>query len=950
MAVETRREQILRLVDEANRRSEERERKERRADPIRSAPLQTTIPTPTVADLMKGGASRAQAERIVKGLPASPKADPTVERLEQARVARAETLKERRQFDADFLQLPNGEFVRKAVFKKLSREDQDTLRRVGSVKFNAQKAGERRRFLATHLELQTGEFVPKAGFDKLSSAERERLMVLGTKGFRAEQAEERRQFLATHIELHTGEFVTKEEFDKLSPEDREALVKEGTQLFAAKKGVRRSEREEAVMRLSKIAPPDKQGRFDLARALGTRKVTAPELRSIGFEAADIEVAQALANARPAPERLPSPGLKRDTRTVEEKRKAGLAVPEPTGKAARATWDRYTQALQEVLPSIKVQDQRIMEGRRTKFKDWQGSRPEVVALLQTRVDALETRARAGGPRSGGVSPQLRDDLEAARNALIVAKLHNADTRLSSETDAGAAIDALAVIIPVRAPIWALGWVFKGGKVVLGKPVTAVTSKVTSATASTEGKITTESLERLAAGRPGRIPRPNEIPVTVEPFKPLPSTGQPSAKVVKAATAAVVAPVKAIFTSESPSLEARLVRAVIATRAGLKAGHQIVVSNPGVRAFEEDRIVGSAIRKLASRGFGNADIEVAEITIKNFLAANRDLPLRLVRKDVELASNFMRRPFAKLGPTVPRGGSGAPLAPYILRGEIPESVLRQIAKPVSLRIPPPVAVPDQKALTVSGERVEATRRPAPEKAKGARLTVVIPADAPPSVRAVPAPPTKRVIRVPVVTPLKPGEVPEFAPAPAKPRTVTPVKPTTEVEVEPKAVPTDEPLKVPDPKKIPDPLEDPTPQPKEEPHRQPPPRALKAKELDPKPGRGRLVPPFLLLPGRGGKPLPRGVWPKVIQWAQGATIVQRNLLTGSTKFKKNTGDLSLSPRETLRVIETSNNRPKRQRLDMGKVDVLIDGKTLRFVESRDSARTRERPIFRKRRGALA
>ena len=101
--------------------------------------------------------------------------------------------------------------------------------------------------------------------------------------------------------------------------------------------------------------------------------------------------------------------------------------------------------------------------------------------------------------------------------------------------------------------------------------------------------------------------------------------------------------------------------------------------------------------------------------------------------------------------------------------------------------------------------------------------------------------------------------------------------------------------------------------------------------RPGRG--VAPFLpfLLPS--GQPLRKGDYPRRIQWTQGATIVTRDLFTGRTQWHENTGDKSKTPAETLAVVSIAKRRPRSQRLDLGAVDIIIDGDRLKFVKSNDT-----------------
>ena len=87
-------------------------------------------------------------------------------------------------------------------------------------------------------------------------------------------------------------------------------------------------------------------------------------------------------------------------------------------------------------------------------------------------------------------------------------------------------------------------------------------------------------------------------------------------------------------------------------------------------------------------------------------------------------------------------------------------------------------------------------------------------------------------------------------------------------------------------------------------------------------------LLLPD--GRPLPPGQFPRVIEFAMGKTIVQRNLTTGATDYRVNKGNPTRSPQETLIVVSTSRTKPRRQRLDLGIVDIVFVGARVRFERS--------------------
>ena len=225
----------VRRVREANERAmerkAEREEREQRRRTAPVIPAQTTIPRPTVEDLMKGGASKEDAERILAGLPASPTSKQVGEAVQTAETARVASQEERRKFFTTHVETQTGEFIPKVEFDKLSKADRELLIKLGTAGFTKHQKEQRRQFLATHLETKTGEFIPKAEFDKLSKADRELLIKLGTAGFTKHQKEQRRQFLATHLETKTGEFIPKAEFDKLTTTAKEQVISLGTKEF-----------------------------------------------------------------------------------------------------------------------------------------------------------------------------------------------------------------------------------------------------------------------------------------------------------------------------------------------------------------------------------------------------------------------------------------------------------------------------------------------------------------------------------------------------------------------------------------------------------------------------------------------------------------------------------------------------------------------------------------------
>ena len=1007
--------------ERARKRKEEHEERERRQRTAPVTPAQLTIPVPTVEDLMKGGASKEQAERILNSLPASPTPEQVGEAVKKAETARVARQNERRAFFTTHVETKTGEFIPKAEFDKLSKADQDSLIKLGTVGFTKQqeekrrqflathletKTGEfipkaefdklssadrelliklgtagftkqqeekRRQFLATHLETKTGEFIPKAEFDKLSSADRELLIKLGTAGFTKQQEEKRRQFLATHLETQTGEFIPKAEFDKLSPEDRESLIKGGSQLFAAKQGVKESERQAALLRLDSFQDG---GKFDLVAVLQSGKSTDKELRYLGFDKDDIGIAAAVvATTVPVVRR-------KDDRGSAAALPSAVAVPRPIKDVRRdvqgfqSAVDRYSQALQEVLPSLRERDKRIIAGRRNDFEGWQGNRPEVVTLLQGRVDSINRRileasqkapTTHGTAAAGATVPKvLKRDLAAAQGALQIARYHNADTRLSSETDAGAAVDAISAVLPIRAPMAILGFAGRGTTRVVVQPVTRVVSKLGSRAAAAQTEQASRvGIERLAAARPGRIPRVGEV--VVHEGDALVSAGKsvPFPAEYAAAARGARDVLKAVFLPKAPSLEGRLVKAVLVTRNGLRAGTSKVL-DPAVRAFGEERLIGQAMRNLSARGFSQNDLAIAQITLKDFVAANRDLPLKFVRKDVDFATKFLPRQFA-IKPLIPRGGSADTWRTALLRGDIPPSILRAVASPAAVRLPVP-------GLKPAGRRPpQLGKAKAPIVARLASVTVRDPVPvlaptpvAPPAVAPPWVTPRKSPARLPVM-PSKPREIPQVVvtpepkPGQTDPSTEDPKKDAPKVDV-----PVQKPVPPPvdKPKITPTPTPELTLIPTPELTLLPVPNPVPTYPVPKLGGGKKLRIPIPLVPlGKGktaanggsdatvfelpsGVSLPRGVFPLKAQWVQGKSIVTFNFLTGAAHFSANKGKATVDPNETFRVLSTTKTPPKRTRLPLGIVSVQVTRRGLFFHRAQGNGPRRLRSSQRIRR----
>jgi len=181
-------------------------------------------------------------------------------------------------------------------------------------------------------------------------------------------------------------------------------------------------------------------------------------------------------------------------------------------------------------------------------------------------------------------------------------------------------------------------------------------------------------------------------------------------------------------------------------------------------------------------------------------------------------------------------------------------------------------------------------------------------------------------------KPSEIPEPTPMP---EIVPTPEPITEPIPEPTPVPTPEPVPEPTPEPTPEPVAEPTPAPT------PAPSAVRARQLVPTGGVVAPPPGFVPFMLPDGSSLQQGQYPRKVEWAQGASLIERDLVTGATRYSRNPGDPTLSPWETMRVTEITAKPPRPQRLDLGIVDVIINARSLRYVPSITSGGLSHRPL---------
>tara|TARA_B100000029_G_scaffold97226_1_gene87503 strand:+ start:689 stop:3205 length:2517 start_codon:yes stop_codon:yes gene_type:complete len=84
-------------------------------------------------------------------------------------------------------------------------------------------------------------------------------------------------------------------------------------------------------------------------------------------------------------------------------------------------------------------------------------------------------------------------------------------------------------------------------------------------------------------------------------------------------------------------------------------------------------------------------------------------------------------------------------------------------------------------------------------------------------------------------------------------------------------------------------------------------------------------------GGKKLPPGVFPEIVEHEQGAVDIQTNLVTGKRKYFGRAIPSTRSPKETLKVISTSPVKPKKQNWLQGLFRMDVTSNSLKFSRSR-------------------
>jgi hypothetical protein len=99
------------------------------------------------------------------------------------------------------------------------------------------------------------------------------------------------------------------------------------------------------------------------------------------------------------------------------------------------------------------------------------------------------------------------------------------------------------------------------------------------------------------------------------------------------------------------------------------------------------------------------------------------------------------------------------------------------------------------------------------------------------------------------------------------------------------------------------------------------------------------------KGIKKLPKGFFPKVVSWPQGAVQITYDLTTGRTTYKGRKPDKK-TPREGFKVTRLTRTPPPPRVLDMGVTDALVTRGSLKFRRSKTAKASKD---FRRSRGRL-
>lgn len=129
----------------------------------------------------------------------------------------------------DNIEVGNNEYVSKEEFYKLSQDDQNLLKSLGTTGYNARKEQEFKDFETSHVKLPDGNYVLKTDFDNLSDTDKSSLMTLGYNRYNTLKQEELRVWQNSHKQLGNGDYVALKEWDELTPENQKILYSKGVQ-------------------------------------------------------------------------------------------------------------------------------------------------------------------------------------------------------------------------------------------------------------------------------------------------------------------------------------------------------------------------------------------------------------------------------------------------------------------------------------------------------------------------------------------------------------------------------------------------------------------------------------------------------------------------------------------------------------------------------------------------
>ena len=135
------------------------------------------------------------------------------------------------EFQANNIQLSNGEWVDKKSFYELNNEDQKRLMSLGTQGFNSYYAQKEIQFKSENVQLKTGEWINKTAYDSLSQENKDKINAIGIEKFNTEAQERQRIFEANNIKLNTGEYISKEAYDKLPIDWQRQISQRGVEGF-----------------------------------------------------------------------------------------------------------------------------------------------------------------------------------------------------------------------------------------------------------------------------------------------------------------------------------------------------------------------------------------------------------------------------------------------------------------------------------------------------------------------------------------------------------------------------------------------------------------------------------------------------------------------------------------------------------------------------------------------